>query len=97
MLRIRARRRQVVRAAPSVLFVIDYLRMRSSKNDSENWSGQNRTSRTACYGHACTGGCWGSVDTGVWLALGEPVDIGVRLVVGETVDTGVRLGVANLG
>ena len=25
--------------------------MRSSKNDSENWSGQNRTSRTACYGH----------------------------------------------
>ena len=33
------------------------------------------------------------VDTGVWLAVGEPVDIGVRLVVGETVDTGVRLGV----
>ena len=33
------------------------------------------------------------VDTGVWLAVGEPVDVGVRLVVGETVDTGVRLGV----
>ena len=29
----------------------NYLRMRSSKNDRENWSGQNRTSRTACYGH----------------------------------------------
>ena len=26
--------------------------MRSFKNDRENWSGQNRTSRTACYGHA---------------------------------------------
>ena len=26
--------------------------MRSSKNDSENWSGQNRTSQNACYGHA---------------------------------------------
>ena len=33
------------------------------------------------------------VDTGVWLAVGEPVDVGVRLVVGETVDTGVWLGV----
>ena len=31
--------------------------------------------------------------TGVWLAVGEPVDVGVRLVVGEPVDTGVRLGV----
>ena len=36
---------------PNVLFIIHYLRMCSSKNDSENWSGQNRTSRTACYGH----------------------------------------------
>ena len=26
-------------------------RMRSFKTDCENWSGQNRTSRTACYGH----------------------------------------------
>ena len=45
------RRRQVVRAAPKVLFIIHYLRMRSFKNDRENWSGQTRTSRTACYGH----------------------------------------------
>ena len=41
----------LLRAAPNVLFIIHYLRMRSSKNDRENWSGQNRTSRTACYGH----------------------------------------------
>ena len=34
-----------------VLFTIHHLRMRSFKNDRENWSGQNRTSRTACYGH----------------------------------------------
>ena len=27
------------------------LRMRIIKSDSENWFGQNRTSRTACYGH----------------------------------------------
>ena len=51
MWRIRARQQQVVRAAPNVLFIIHCLRMRSSKNDRENWSGQNRTSRTACYGH----------------------------------------------
>ena len=49
--RIRARRRQVVRGAPNMLFIIHYLRMRSFKNGRENWSGQNRTSRTACYGH----------------------------------------------
>ena len=51
MWRIRARQRQVVRVAPNVLFIIHYLHMRSSKNDRENWSSQNRTSRTTCYGH----------------------------------------------
>ena len=49
--RIRTNRRQVARAIPSVLFIIHYLCMRSFKNDCENWSGQNRTSRTACYSH----------------------------------------------
>ena len=48
---IHANQRQVARAAPSVLFIIQYLRMGSLKNDYENWSGQNRTSRTTCYGH----------------------------------------------
>ena len=28
--------------------------MRSSKNDNDNWSGQNWTSRTACYSHEST-------------------------------------------
>ena len=63
MWRIRARR-QVVRAAPNVLLIIPYLRMRSSKNDHENWSGQNRTSRTACYGHACS--YYGSTSVPKW-------------------------------
>ena len=49
--RRRVHQQQVVRAAPNVLFIIHYLRMRSSKNYRENWSGQKRTSRTACYGH----------------------------------------------
>ena len=53
--RAAARRRWVVRAAPNVLFIIHYLRMRSSKNDSENWSGQNRTSRTATAMACCCG------------------------------------------
>ena len=52
-----ARRWQVVRGAPNVLFIIHYLRMRSSKNDRENWSGQNRTSQTACYGHGYIWSC----------------------------------------
>ena len=47
-----ANRRQVARVASSVLSIIHYLRMHSFKNDWENWSGQNRTSRTACYDHA---------------------------------------------
>ena len=63
MWRIHTRRRQVVRAAPNVLF---YMRMRSSKNDRENWSGQNRTSRTACYGPAWT--CTSCYITGCSLA-----------------------------
>ena len=31
---------------------ITILSMRNSENYLENWSGQNRTGRTACYGHA---------------------------------------------
>ena len=34
-----------------LLLVIDCLRMRNYESKLENWSGQNRTGQTACYGH----------------------------------------------
>ena len=51
--------RPLLRAASHTTFhpcnflcnLIDYLHMHSSRNDSENWTGQNRTSQTACYDH----------------------------------------------
>ena len=34
-----------------LLLVIDRLRMRNLEGEHENWSGQNHTGQTACYGH----------------------------------------------
>ena len=47
--RVDDRLQESLEGPPNLLFIIHYLRMHSFKNDRENGSGQNRTSRTACY------------------------------------------------